>query len=40
MVPRLLNKLYDRVLSQIGNNKLKLMLLNRAVASKEADRKR
>lgn len=40
MVPRLLNKLYDKVTSEIGGNKLKLLLLKRAVASKEYYRKR
>jgi long-subunit acyl-CoA synthetase (AMP-forming) len=40
MVPRLLNKLYDRVTSEIGNNKIKMMLFKRAIAAKEADRKR
>jgi long-chain acyl-CoA synthetase len=40
MVPRLLNKLYDRVTSEIGNNKMKGFLLQRAVASKEYYRKR
>jgi hypothetical protein len=38
LVPRILNKLYDRVKSEIGNNKFKLMLLNKAIASKESDR--
>ncbi len=40
MVPRLLNKLYDRVINEIGGNKIKLLLLKRAVASKEYNRKR
>jgi len=40
MVPRLLNKLYDRVTSEIGNNKIKMVLFKRAIAAKEADRKR
>ena len=38
LVPRILNKFYDRVKSQIGNNKFKMMLLNRAIAAKETDR--
>ena len=38
LVPRVLNKFYDRVKTQIGSNKLKRILLDRAIAVKEADR--
>ena len=40
MVPRLLNKLYDKVMTEVKDNKIKLLLLKRAVAVKEADRKK
>jgi long-chain acyl-CoA synthetase len=39
MVPRLLNKLYDRVASEVGNSKVKSYLLKKAIESKERDRK-
>ena len=37
-VPRLLNRIYDRMKSEVGNSKLKQLLLNRAISVKEADR--
>lgn len=36
--PRLLNKFYDRVKSEIGSSKIKMAILKRAIAAKEADR--
>jgi hypothetical protein len=40
MVPRLLNKLYDRVKGEIDNSKAKSYLFKKAIESKEHDRKR
>ncbi|RNA24081.1 long-chain-fatty-acid-- ligase 5 [Brachionus plicatilis] len=40
IVPRLLNKLYDSVSNQIKGSSVKQFLLKRAIAAKEADRKR
>ena len=37
-VPRILNKIYDKMQSEIGDSKVKQFLLNKAIASKEADR--
>ena len=38
LVPRVLNKFYDRVKTQIDGNMLKSMLLKRAISVKESDR--
>ena len=40
MVPRLLNKLYNSVTSQVNQSSLKRILFNKAIEAKEADRKR
>jgi long-chain acyl-CoA synthetase len=37
-VPRILNKIYDKMKSEIGNSRVKQFLLHKAIASKEADR--
>ena len=38
LVPRMLNRIYDRVKNEIGNSKVKAYLLQRAIAAKEAER--
>lgn len=40
MVPRLLNRFYNQVMNKVKDNPLKLALMNRAIAAKDADRKR
>lgn len=40
MVPRLLNRFYNQVMNQVKNNPIKHTLMKRAIAAKEADRKR
>jgi len=40
MVPRILNRLYNQVISQLNGSKLKLYLLNKAISAKEEDRKK
>ena len=37
-VPRILNRIYDRIQNEIGGSKVKQYLLNKAIAAKEADR--
>jgi long-chain acyl-CoA synthetase len=39
MVPRLLNKLFDQVNNQVKGNPLKSLLLKKAIAAKDAERK-
>jgi len=39
LVPRILNKLHDRVMNEIGENAAKRLLVNRGVERKESDRK-
>ena len=40
MVPRLLNRVYNQVTSQVKGSRLKQALLKRAVEAKERDRLR
>ena len=40
MVPRLLNRFYNQVMNQVKGNPIKHTLMKRAIAAKEADRKR
>ena len=40
LVPRILNKLHDRVMNEIGENAAKRLLVNRGVERKESDRKK
>ena len=37
-VPRLLNRFYNMVMSQVKGNPIKYALMKRAIAAKEADR--
>jgi long-chain acyl-CoA synthetase len=39
-VPRVLNKLYDRVMGEVAQSSFKSYLLKRAIASKESDRQK
>jgi len=40
MVPRLLNRFYNQVMNKVKDNPLKLALMNRAIAAKNADRQK
>ncbi len=40
IVPRLLNRLYNQVMTKVKGNPVKALLFRRAIACKEADRKR
>lgn len=40
LVPRIMNKLHDKVMSEIGDNVAKRLLLNRGISRKESDRRK
>ncbi len=40
MVPRLLNRVFNQVMNQVRQSPMKSYLLKKAIAAKEADRKK